>query len=285
MAKSYWASDLSATNKLSAFMAEKIYPTLKSMNVIEDFKSFKYETILDRTKQNAGEDVDFIMPGQQIYRVDEKTAMYYMNTPLATFSFELGYVKNNDFHPGWFVSPQKRTTHYLLLWVTADPNKYSIPRGVVGKEFKEMRNKQLQEFEPQDISKLDILMVSRHSLQGYLRACGLDTVEMTNFAKSEIGKHLYDTDWKQIKITPEEYLAMAGKKKPGWSYRKLNAAMNFRINRSMNERPCNLLINRSFLEENMTVLKMRLTKSNHETWHLRLFQRDTKERLFPTFTY
>lgn len=66
--------------------------------------------------QKMGVDL-MIIDGEKVQYVDEKFAVNTYN--LGSYSFEL-YSENNVDCNGWFTSSNNITTHYVLMWITAD---------------------------------------------------------------------------------------------------------------------------------------------------------------------
>ncbi len=106
----------------------------------------------DLASQLKGIDVVFNYNGNR-FLVDEKAATHYVNKDLPTFAFELDFVgRDHKLHEGWFYDASKVTEYYLLAWVWASKNK---------------------DFTTEDISKVDLVLVSRKKIQEMLVSNGL----------------------------------------------------------------------------------------------------------------
>jgi len=117
---------------------------------------FKYASDFQRcqdlSSQLKGIDVVFNYKGNR-FVVDEKAAVHYVNKNLPTFAFELDFIgRDNQLHNGWFYDTSKSTEYYLLSWIWASKTKG---------------------FTSEDISKIDLILVNRKSVQEMLLSHGL----------------------------------------------------------------------------------------------------------------
>ena len=160
MPDSTFNDDLNNEAKLASCL-DKIYA--------EVFKDSDYQTerVADLKEQHKG--VDLILSNsRKTFFVDEKAQLDYMNTSLPTFAFELSYLKENNWHKGWFYDSSKITDIYFLI-----TDIHLIP------------------FQPDsDFSKIKIIGVYRERLQDLLNSKGLNEVTLFQKEKElrEIGK-------------------------------------------------------------------------------------------------
>lgn len=117
---SNFKSDLNKEQKLGLFL-DKIYP--------EKFeKDFQIHRITDRTRQHAGIDLEIHdyrnHEDVQVYFVDEKAQLDYLNKSLPTFAFELSYLKKGEYRKGWLINESKKAAYYFLVTnIQTDKNK------------------------------------------------------------------------------------------------------------------------------------------------------------------
>ncbi|MFW3352790.1 hypothetical protein [Aliarcobacter butzleri] len=106
--KSNWNKDVNETNKLEKFLDKNVYPK------IFDSKYFEIERKSDEINQKKG--IDLILKDkneEKIFNIDEKAQLYYTQSPLPTFSFELS--SNNGNSIGWFLNDDLKTDDYFLI--------------------------------------------------------------------------------------------------------------------------------------------------------------------------
>ncbi|MCH9740277.1 MAG: hypothetical protein K0U38_05500 [Epsilonproteobacteria bacterium] len=103
-------SDLSDENRFGIYL-DKVYPSIQGLA-----KRFNFSRKDDLESQHLG--IDLILTdkksAKEIY-VDEKAQLHYLNKSLATFTFELSYLKNGEWRKGWFYDEKKLTQTYFLL--------------------------------------------------------------------------------------------------------------------------------------------------------------------------
>lgn len=105
--KSTFKSDLEKEQKLSVLLDE---------NYTKYLRCYDFERIHDKKRQFEGVDVKLINSKTgNIYLVDEKAQLDYINESLPTFAFELSYLKNGVEKEGWLFDQGKRTDFYSLV--------------------------------------------------------------------------------------------------------------------------------------------------------------------------
>lgn len=73
------------------------------------------ERVIDIKNQKAGIDVIFRQKhSKNIFFIDEKAQLDYVNEDLPTFAFELGYYINETYKEGWLYDSHKKTHFYAL---------------------------------------------------------------------------------------------------------------------------------------------------------------------------
>lgn len=100
---SFFIRDLQKEKLLASFLDTK-YTELQ----------LDFERIHNLKLQHKGVDLVYNHKGKRFY-IDEKAQLNYLNTTLPTFTFELSYLKAGVEKKGWFIDPNKITTHYFLV--------------------------------------------------------------------------------------------------------------------------------------------------------------------------
>lgn len=76
--------------------------------------SYTIERIRDLSQQHQG--IDLVLKNaNNVFYVDEKAQLDYVNSHLPTFAFELSYLKDNKWHKGWLFDELKSTDIYFLV--------------------------------------------------------------------------------------------------------------------------------------------------------------------------
>ena len=80
---------------------------------------FDVKRIIDKSRQHAGIDLEIHdcrkRNDEQVYFVDEKAQLDYLNKSLPTFAFELSYLKKGEYRKGWLIDEKKETSYYFLI--------------------------------------------------------------------------------------------------------------------------------------------------------------------------
>ena len=61
---------------------------------------YRIQRIVDIDKQHKGIDI-IISKGENVFFIDEKAQLDYLNNELPTIAFEISYIKNNSENLGW----------------------------------------------------------------------------------------------------------------------------------------------------------------------------------------
>ncbi len=108
---SKFKSDLSKEQKLGLFL-DTIYAKKFDIN-------FQVHRIIDKSRQHAGVDLEIHdcrkRNDVEVYFVDEKAQLDYLNKSLPTFAFELSYLKKGQYRKGWLIDEKKETAYYFLI--------------------------------------------------------------------------------------------------------------------------------------------------------------------------
>ena len=133
-------SDTAAEIEIGKFLDKYFYPKFNN-------EKNKVIRVFDRSLQLKGIDVIFEKTNGNRYFLDEKAQVHYINKKLPTFAFEIDSIQRGNITPGWFLNQDYVTTHYVLIWITSNP------------EYDE--NTVLT---ADDIKSLEILIVDRKTL-------------------------------------------------------------------------------------------------------------------------
>jgi len=111
MKNSYsFQKDLNIESKFGRYL-DTVYPHIGGLD-----KKFTFYRKDDLESQYAGIDLLLIdkKSGKEHY-IDEKAQLHYLNKSLATFTFELSYLKDDVWKEGWFYDEKKLTQTYFLF--------------------------------------------------------------------------------------------------------------------------------------------------------------------------
>lgn len=111
--RSFRDQDMRAERMLAGFMDACFYEkaTARSKGAMT------FRRIVDREVQMKGVDVCVETKNGRML-IDEKASIYYSNTMLPTFAFELDSIQEGHAAPvpGWFVNDALLTEYYMLIW-------------------------------------------------------------------------------------------------------------------------------------------------------------------------
>ncbi|SHI48025.1 hypothetical protein [Pseudozobellia thermophila] len=79
-------------------------------------KQYSFERVVDLDRQLAGIDLLFTHKSNgEVFSLDEKAQLDYINDDLPTFAFEVSYLKDNRLKKGWLFDQSKKTDFYALV--------------------------------------------------------------------------------------------------------------------------------------------------------------------------
>lgn len=112
--------------KVNKFLCEHLYGgkygLVKTRYSLDGSKVVRYETVTEKIRQSAGEDMLLHMDDKRVVVIDEKAALYYPNPrkTINTFAFELKTKINaHGNNQGWlFGKNYTNTDYYLINWIT-----------------------------------------------------------------------------------------------------------------------------------------------------------------------
>ena len=175
---SNFKSDLHKEQKLGFFL-DTIYA--------EKFKNnFQIHRITDKIKQLSGIDLEIHdcrkRNDVQIYFVDEKAQLDYLNKSLPTFAFELSYLKKGKYRKGWLIDEKKEAAYYFLI-----TNIYTN--------------------EKQEFIGCKITSINRQKLLNLLEKKGLTNLILENYDKAfRTDKKNGKTPIKELNASKEGYI-------------------------------------------------------------------------------
>lgn len=169
--KSNFNKDSRAEQELGIFMDENYYSRL-----CEDqapYLTFERET--DLRLQYEGIDVIIRTEDSREIIIDEKSALYYTNSNLDTFAFELSFIKERKVRDGWLIKDGLKTEYYMLIW----PNARCIKDRKTGQKIQI----DLAEITSKDFTIVEAILLSKEKLLKYLSSVGLTREVLMEKAK------------------------------------------------------------------------------------------------------
>lgn len=164
-------ADRHAEQQLAQFLDKYFYDVLNKND-----STFKFIRVNSIEQQLQGIDMILSEESRNLY-FDEKAALHYINQNLTTFSFEINFVNRaNKIHEGWLNDDDLSTTHYVLIWVTAN---------------RDFEKHELINISEEDFVKLEIYIINRKKLQTYLNELDLTPDKLMSEANSF--RKAYDT--------------------------------------------------------------------------------------------
>ena len=132
MARDTYKEDLAKENDLGINFLDKIY---KENDIFGP--DFEYQRITDIEEQHKGIDLKVVKKETgEVFYIDEKAQLSYVDIALPTFAFELGSIINGRNVYGWLFDDKKVTDkYYLINSIMTDKNQryayckiYSVSR-------------------------------------------------------------------------------------------------------------------------------------------------------------
>jgi hypothetical protein len=171
MVKQLKADDLKVEKEVSKFLDTYFYPNLKRYEV---------HRVQELQSQYNGKDVSvqrIDQPEEPLpIIVDEKAAIYYINSELSTFAFELLF-KNQRGQDmlGWFINDELLTDCYLLMWLSGDETKYPPSK-------KLRRVKGQLNLKMSDLTSIECCTIYKGALRHYLEESGYSKEKLKEIA-------------------------------------------------------------------------------------------------------
>lgn len=218
MAESRRAADMKAEKALSQYMDRCFYERL-----CEKIPNASFDRKTDAKTQLEGVDIELTIDGTK-YFIDEKASLYYSNTMLPTFAFEIDSLQRNHPAPipGWFVNKDLKTTHYLLIW----PNVKCIrPEDQPNAPWQRVAVGKLLD---SDFTIVEALLIKKSDLLAALNQRGLSVGKLQEDAAS-LRRSMAGANERMDKRYPEANLWLT-------------------YSGTIKEQPLNLVINKEFLK-------------------------------------
>lgn len=119
--KSRKKMDMGAESELNKFLDEYFYRKIEKCKNIISINRLK-----DKASQLKGIDL-IVTTDKEIFKIDEKAQLYYINMSLPTFAFELQFVNQNSIvSQGWFLNSSLENDYYMLIWPSATHSDLSL---------------------------------------------------------------------------------------------------------------------------------------------------------------
>ncbi len=167
---------------------EKLLTPLLDSYYEKHLKNYTVERIFDLKRQLLG--IDILLKDKrssQVFYVDEKAQLDYINESLPTFAFEISYLKRGKPRTGWFFDDAKKTQFYALV-----TSIYSDEKDV--------------------FTACNITLVNRKKLIAHLDSVGLSYSYFQQIARKNKGHHGKVT-LEQLMSKTEGYLYFSTKNK------------------------------------------------------------------------
>lgn len=138
--------------KVNKFLREHLYGgkygLVKTRYSLDGSKVVRYETVTEKIRQSAGEDMLLHMDDKRVVVIDEKAALYYPNPrkTINTFAFELKTKINaHGNNQGWLFGKYDEPDYLEKFMDTTDNDYYRFNDFYKGKGIRLMRNIELPE--------------------------------------------------------------------------------------------------------------------------------------------
>ena len=169
--------DMKVEQALSNFLDEFFYKRIENGNA-----SLVCKRVNEKNLQQAGIDVIISQRNGDVWLIDEKAALYYRNTMLPTFAFEISSIQRDSGEriPGWFINPDLKTTHYLIIW----PN--------VKCDVKTRQMKELNQTDKDDFTIIEVALIEKKKIIQFLEEQGFSIEKIRNQEKNILEQNLSD---------------------------------------------------------------------------------------------
>ncbi|MGL4402651.1 MAG: hypothetical protein ACRCTS_02835 [Fusobacteriaceae bacterium] len=99
---------------------------------------------------------------KEVFKIDEKAQLYYINNPLPTFAFELQFLnRNSEVSEGWLINSNLENDYYMLIWPSAKHSDLSL----ITKD---------------DFSQIECLLIKKSEILNFLERKGWTTEKIKN---------------------------------------------------------------------------------------------------------
>lgn len=156
MAGNGYIKDERTANEFAAFLDEYFYAKQTY---------FSSKRIADACEQKKG--IDILLDN---YKVDEKTALYYANSGLSTFAFEISYLSSYDgaVKNGWFIDSSFETELYFLFWV----------KTVDGVNPRRVQKDVVSNWRKNDFAEAEGYLIGKDTIKEFLSKNGYSTMAL-----------------------------------------------------------------------------------------------------------
>jgi hypothetical protein len=107
LSTSSFTSDLEKEKRLSVFLDQLYLNNLKNYSFVRETHLFQQHRGVDLVFKNKR--------SGEVFTIDEKAQLDYVNDDLPTFAFELSYQKGGIRKEGWLFDSRKKTQFYSLI--------------------------------------------------------------------------------------------------------------------------------------------------------------------------
>jgi len=201
---SNWKNDINAESELKTFI-------MKNFKHCEISDKIKTVQLTDNSNDDFnGIDMKITNKNNEIFYVDIKAQLHYINKALPTFAFEIDYYKDSKYKKGWLYG-DKLTQIYFLVWPCATHENNNNVK-------------------VEDFTKLFCMLILRKDLVNYLEEIGMN----------------FDTFCKEREIfiqmnTTEKHIREKSKGK--------SDGIKLVLTKKLSEKPLNVVIGTDILEK------------------------------------
>lgn len=185
--------------KVNNFLCKHLYGggygLVKKRYLLNNRRVAWYESITEKARQSAGEDMVLHMEDGSTVAIDEKSALYYPNPrkTIDTFAFELKTnINAHGNNQGWlFGKNYTNTDYYLINWITLpDDAKEEVwwqkDIGIVSIESMLLNKKRIQDF-VRGVFSYEIDLFGKYDEPDYLEEF-MNTIDGNSYSFKEFYK-------------------------------------------------------------------------------------------------
>lgn len=185
--------------KVNNFLCKHLYGggygLVKKRYLLNNRRVAWYESITEKARQSAGEDMVLHMEDGSTVAIDEKSALYYPNPrkTIDTFAFELKTnINAHGNNQGWlFGKNYTNTDYYLINWITLpDDAKEEVwwqkDIGIVSIESMLLNKKRIQDF-VRGVFSYEIDLFGKYDEPDYLEEF-MNTIDGSSYSFKEFYK-------------------------------------------------------------------------------------------------
>lgn len=216
MCRTLREADMRGEKVVKEFLIRYFYDRIRNDGILKKIRD--HRPIYDVERQLQGMDtILYCHDGRELI-IDEKSALSYVNSRLATFAFEIRWSRYGRTTDGWFIDDDLRTQYYFTMWLTSLP----IFDEHTGKRLKKYDH--IQYMTADHLTHIELYAINKQKLRDYLR--------------NEFGL--------TVEVMKERAAQLVA---DGSRESCVNDKIKFVYSQHLAERPVNLVINKSVLRQ------------------------------------